>query len=209
MNLWQFAARGGILMVPIIACGILAIAIIIERILFLRRSEIDSEQFLQNVEKLLQARKIKEALNNCETSHGPIPQIVRTALLKSDRSIEEIKDSIHSEASYQVLYLEKYLGILATIATIAPLLGFLGTVTGLIKAFIGIEEKGGIVYSGMLARGIWESLVATLGGLVVAIPAYLGFNYLVARVNRIIADMERSASRLMDILVYMREEEDI
>jgi len=195
-------------MIPIIICGALALAVIIERLIALRKSEIDAEKFVGTIEEKMRRRKIKEAIEMCESTPGPVAQLVYKALIKSDRPPDVIKETIEDEANQIIPYLEKYLGVLATIATIAPLLGLLGTVTGLIKAFMVIEAKSGLVNPGDLARGIWEALITTVGGLVVSIPAYLGYNYLVARVNGLIYDMERAASKIMDILFFLRSEEE-
>ena len=211
MNVWQFLVRGGVLMVPIAICGILTVAIIIERIVFLQRTEIDSEKFLDEIEKTINAREIKKSISLCDSYSGPVPATIKAVLLKSDRSMEEIKNVIQDEAAYQIPYMEKYLGILATMATVSPLLGFLGTVTGLIKAFMALDAGTGLAYPAGISRGIWEALITTGGGLVVGIPAYIGYNYLVFRINRIVHEMERSASRIMDIMFYFRtgEKEEI
>lgn len=208
MSLWQLVIRGGWLMIPIIVCGALTLAVIIERLLALKKSEIDADIFISNIEEKLKKRKIREALEISENTQGPVARLVYRALLKSDKPPEVIKENIQDEANHIIPYLEKYLGVLATIATVAPLLGLLGTVTGLIKAFMVIEAKAGLVNPSDLARGIWEALITTVAGLVVSIPAYLGYNYLVSRVNGLINDMERSTSRLMDILLFLRTEDE-
>ncbi len=208
MSLWQFTVRGGYLMIPIIICGVLALAVIIERLISLKKSEIDAEKFTTAVEEKMKKRKIREAIELCESTPGPVARLVYKALIKSDRPPDVIKETIQDEANQIIPYLEKYLGILATIATIAPLLGLLGTVTGLIKAFMVIEAKSGLVNPGDLARGIWEALITTVGGLVVSIPSYLAYNYLVSRVNSLVYDMERATSRIMDTLFFLRSEEE-
>lgn len=209
MSLWQFTVRGGYLMIPIIVCGALTLAVIIERFFALRKSEIDAEKFISFIEEKIKKRKIREAIETCEATPGPVARIVYKALIKSDRPPDAIKETIQDEANQVIPYLERYLGVLATIATVAPLLGLLGTVTGLIKAFMVIEAKAGLVNPGDLARGIWEALITTVGGLVVSIPAYLGYNYFVSRVNGLIYDMERATSRIMDIFLFLRSEEEI
>jgi biopolymer transport protein ExbB len=208
MNLWQLTIHGGILMFPIIFCGLLAISIIIERIISLHQAEINSENFLEKVEKILKKEQIKEVVNLCDTSPGVTPRIIKAGILKSDRSIDEVKEAIKEEAEYQVLSLEKYLGILATIATIAPLLGFLGTSTGFIKTFMIITTKGVELTMKDLSRGIWEALLTTVAGLSVAIPAYIGYNYLVSWVNKIISEMERASSKIIDVLIFLRASQE-
>ena len=208
MSLWVLIIKGGYIMIPILICGILTIAIIIERSIYIKNSQIDSEKFIGDIEELLKKRKIKEAIANCEKNNKPVPNIIKAGLIKLDRTREEIKEAIDDAANHQIPELEKYLGILATIATVAPLLGLLGTVTGMIKAFMVIEMREGLVHPGELARGIWEALVTTVGGLVVAIPAYLAYNYFVTRVNNLILEMEKSATRLIDIIFLLKSEEE-
>jgi len=200
--------KGGLIMVPIILCGVLTLAIIIERFISLRNAEFYNEKFINDIEGLLKKRKIKEALELCDSMDKSVPRIIKAGLLKSDRSREEIKENIDDAASHEIPILERYLGVLATIATIAPLLGLLGTVTGLIKAFMVIEIKGGLVNPGDLAGGIWEALVTTVAGLIVAIPAYIAYNYFVIRVNNLILQMEKSATKLLDILFLLKAEEE-
>lgn len=208
MTLWSIVIKGGYIMVPIFICGVVTLAIIIERLIFLKNSRIDSEIFIREIEELLQKRKIKQAIEICEKTNKPVPNIIKAGLLKSDRTIEEIKEAINDSANHQIPVIEKYLGVLATIATVAPLLGLLGTVTGMIKAFMVIEAKEGLVHPGELARGIWEALITTVGGLVVAIPAYLSYNYFVTRVNNLVLEMEKSATRLIDIIFLLKREEE-
>jgi len=209
MSLWSLFLKGGIIIFPIFFCGVLTIGIIIERLISLKNAEIDNEKFINEIEGLLRRRKIKEALELCDKNDKPVPRIIKAGLLKIDRSREEVKEAIDDAANYEIPNLEKYLGILATIATISPLLGLLGTVTGMIKAFMVIEAKGGLVNPGDLARGIWEALLTTVAGLIVAIPAYLAYNYFVSRVNSIILDMEKSATRLLDVMFLIKSEEEI
>ncbi|MCS7179963.1 MAG: MotA/TolQ/ExbB proton channel family protein, partial [bacterium] len=208
MNLWIIIMKGGYLMIPIFICGVLTLAIIIERLIYLKNSQIDSEKFIEEIEGLLKKRKIKEAIEKCASQNKPVPNIIKAGLLKLDRTRDEIKEAIDDSANHQIPELEKYLVILATIAVIAPLLGLLGTVTGMIKAFMVIEIKEGLVHPGDLARGIWEALLTTVGGLVVAIPAYLSYNYFVSRVNNLILDMEKSATRLIDFIFLLKTEEE-
>ncbi len=192
-------ARGGILMWPIIFCSVLSLAIIIERVISLKQAQIDSKEFIDSIDNVLRRNKILEAINICDKNKGPIPRILKAGILKHDRSREEIKEAVADAAGFEVPYLEKYLAILATIATIAPLLGLLGTVTGLIRAFMVIQLKGGLVNPGDLAKGIWEALITTVAGLVVAIPTYIAYNYFVSRVNSFITEMEKAATKLLDI----------
>ncbi len=196
----ELIMKGGLLMVPIIFCSVLSLAVILERIVSLHRAQIDSETFFRSVEEPIRRNKIIEAINMCEKTPGSVPRIVKSGLLCHDREITEIREVIEETAAFEVPYLERYLGILATIATVAPLLGLLGTVTGLVRAFMVIQMKSGLVNPSDLAGGIWEALITTVAGLAVAIPTYVAYNYFVNRVNNIITEMEKSASRLLQLL---------
>lgn len=208
MGLWEFIIKGGLITIPILLSGVLTLGIVIERLISMRHAEIDNEKFIGEIENRLKKRKIKESLDLCDEKDGPVPRIIKAGLLKSDRSREEIKESIDDAANHEIPNLEKYLGILATIATVSPLLGLLGTVTGLIRAFMVIEAQAGLVNPGELAGGIWEALITTVAGLIVAIPSYLAYNYFVSRVNNIILQMEKSATKLIDILFLIKLEEE-
>jgi len=210
MSLWSLFLKGGVIIIPIFFCGVLTIGIIIERLISLKQSEIDNEKFINEIENLLRRRKIKEAIDLCDKHEkSSVPRVIKAGLLKIDRSREEVKETIEDAANHEIPNLEKYLGILATIATVSPLLGLLGTVTGMVKAFMVIEAKEGLVHPGELAGGIWEALLTTVAGLIVAIPAYLAYNYFVSRVNKIVLDMEKSATRLIDVIFLLKEEEEL
>ena len=196
----ELIIKGGVIMIPIIFCSILVVAVTIERIISLHRAQADSETFFQKAEDPIRRNKIMEAINLCDEIPGSVSRIVKSGLLSHDRSIEEIREAIEETASFEIPYLERFLPILATIATVAPLLGLMGTVIGLVKAFMVVQMKGGLVNPADLAGGIWEALIATLAGLTVAIPAYLAYNYFTYRVNIIVTEMEKSTSRLLQLL---------
>ena len=144
------------------------------------------------------------AVKLCENTAGPVARICKMALLKHDRPKPEMREAVEDAAIHEVPVLEKRLSILATIAHISPLLGLLGTVIGMIKAFHKIQEltmAGSPVDPGQLAEGIWEALITTAFGLLVAIPTFVAYNYLVSKVNNIVTDMERSATDLVNLLV--------
>jgi biopolymer transport protein ExbB len=198
--------KGGPIMIPIILGSVIALAIVIERLFHLHRAQIDTEKFMLGIKNILKKGNIVEAISICETTPGPIARILKEGILKHDRSKEEIVESIEEAGLHEVPRLEKNLPILITIAHIEPLLGLLGTVTGMIKCFMQIQNLQGIVNPSDLAGGIWEALITTAAGLVVAIPAYVAYNYLVSRVEGFVVDMEKSANHLVKIL--QNEDED-
>ena len=201
--MWDVIQKGGPLMYLIILCSIVALAVVIERLYHLHRAKIDSDKFMESISNTLRRNRIMEAIDLCEKTPGPIAHIIKAGILKHDRSRVEIKEAIEDAGIYEVPRLEKNLGALATIAHISPLLGLLGTVTGMVRAFQIIQEKATLLHPvspGDLAGGIWEALITTCAGLIVAIPTFVSYNYLVSRAKGFILEMERSATDLINIL---------
>lgn len=201
MNLWQILMAGGPVMWPIYLCSIFALAIILERFWHIHRIKIDTQRFLSDIFEQMKRHQVKEALQICDNTKSPVSHILKAGILKYDRPRPQIKEAIEDAALYEIPKLEKNLSALATIAHIAPLLGLLGTVTGMVRCFQTIQAKATSfhpVSPGDLAGGIWEALLTTVAGLVVAIPAYVAYNYLVSRVNNIILEMEKASTELVN-----------
>jgi biopolymer transport protein ExbB len=201
--MWDMIQKGGPIMWPIILCSIFAFAILLERLFHLHRARIDTVDFMSKIGSILKRNKIMEAIEMCNNTPGPIAHIMKAGILKHDRPRSEIREAIEDAGVHEVPRLEKNLNALATIAHIAPLLGFLGTVTGMVKCFQVIQQKSTALYPinpGDLAGGMWEALMTTVAGLVVAIPTYVAYNYLVSRVDGFVLEMEKAATGLMNIL---------
>lgn len=192
----------------IVLCSIVALAVVIERLYHLHRAKIDSDKFMESISNTVKRNRIMDAVDLCEKTPGPIAHIIKAGILKHDRSRHEVKEAIEDAGIYEVPRLEKNLGTLATIAHISPLLGLLGTVTGMVRAFQVIQEKATSLYPvspGDLAGGIWEALITTCAGLIVAIPTFVAYNYLVSRVKGVVLEMERTATDLINILGQRNE----
>jgi len=203
MNLWKIFLAGGPVMWPILFCSIFAMAIILEKFWHLHKIRIDTQQFLNNILDKIKHHQIKEALQICDNIRSPISHILKAGILKYDRTREQIKEAIEDASLYEVPRLEKNLSTLATIAHISPLLGLLGTVTGMVRCFQTIQAKATSfhpVAPGDLAGGIWEALLTTVAGLVVAIPTFVAYNYLVSRINNFILEMEKASTELVNFL---------
>lgn len=188
---------------PILLCSIFALAIIIERLWYLHRIKINTRNFLNNILDKMKRHQIKEALEICDVTKNPISNILRAGILKYDRGREQIKEAIEDASLYEVPHLEKNMTMLATIAHISPLLGLLGTVTGMVRCFQTIQVKSSSfqpVSPGDLAGGIWEALLTTVAGLMVAIPAFVAYNYLTSRINHFILEMEKATAELVNFL---------
>ncbi|MFA6320838.1 MAG: MotA/TolQ/ExbB proton channel family protein [Candidatus Omnitrophota bacterium] len=206
--MWDIIQKGGPMMYLIILSSVLAFGVVIDRIYNLYRARIDADKFMDEITAVLKRNKIIESIEMCNKTPGPIAHIVKAGILKHDRSKPEIKEAVEEAAQLEIPRLEKHLPILATIAHIAPLLGLLGTVTGMIKSFQVIQVKAlslAPVNPGDLAGGIWEALLATVAGLAVAIPTYVAYNYLTSQVDNLVYDMERSATDLVNLLSSRRD----
>lgn len=206
--MWDFMQKGGLVMWPILLCSIVAFAIVVERVIQLRREQVDTKAFMEQISKSLKRNKIMEAIDFCERTKGPIANILKAGILKQDRPRNEIREAIEDASIHEMPKLERNLPMLATIAQIAPLLGLLGTVLGMVTAFQVIEAKASSlnpVNPGDLAGGIWAALLTTVFGLTVAIPVYVAYNFLVGWVDGFVLDMERSATDLLNIISERRE----
>ncbi len=201
MSAWKIFLAGGPIMWPILLCSILGLSIIIEKLLQLHSIKLDTGKFLSTLFENLRRNKIKEAVKLCDATNAPIARILKAGILKYDRKREEIEETMEDASLYEIPRLERKLSALATIAHISPLLGLLGTVTGMVRCFQTIQVKSSSltpVSPGDLAGGIWEALLTTVAGLMVAIPAYVAYNYLVSCINNIVIDTERAATELVN-----------
>ncbi len=201
--MFELIQKSGAIIYPIILCSIIAFGIILERFYYLRKIKIDTVAFMNKIEAALKRHKIAEAVKICEDTPGPIARIIKAGLLKHDRPRQEMREAIEDAGHQEVPRLEKYIKILATIAHIAPLLGLLGTVAGMAKAFQVIHLKAvalNPVNTADLAGGIWQALLTTAAGLIVAIPAIVAYHYLVSKVQNFVLEMERSATELINMM---------
>ena len=206
--MWEVIQKGGPLMWPIIACSFIAFIIVIERVYYLRKVAVDTRKFSEEVSRSVKRNRIMDAIQLCERTLGPVAHILKQGILRHDRPRAEIREAIEDAALHEVPLLERHLPVLATIAHISPLLGLLGTVTGMVQAFQVIQEKSSAVSPinpGDLAGGIWQALLTTVMGLCVAIPCYVAYNYLTSRVHGFVLDMEKSATDLLNTLTEKRE----
>lgn len=192
--------KGGVIMYPILLCSVIAVYITIERLFVLRKAQLDVGQFMMKLRSIFQQGDVSAVLAFCSQKDAPIANIIRRGIVKHDQSDEKVRQTVEDAGRAEVYQLEKRLSVLASVAGIAPMLGFLGTVTGMVSAFQSIESLGGSVNPGDLAGGIWEALLTTVFGLVVGIPAYALYNYFVTRVARFVNEMEVTTSEFLDLL---------
>ena len=203
MSLWQVFLAGGPVMWPILLCSIFALAIILEKFWHLHKIKIDTQEFLRSVLDKMKRNETKEALQICENTPSPVANIIKAGVLKYDRPRPQIIEAIEDVSLYEIPRMEKNLTALATIAHISPLLGLLGTVTGMVRCFQTIQAKSVSLHPispGDLAGGIWEALLTTVAGLMVAIPTFVAYNYLVSRINNFVLEMEKASTELVNFL---------
>jgi len=197
--MFDFFLKGGLLMWPILLCSVVSITIILERFWRLSQTRTKIPNIFSRVRSLLKDGKADEALKLCENTTGPIAHILAIGIHIRNRSLEEKERLISRAGSKVIRQLDKNLRALAIIGNTAPLLGLLGTVTGMIKAFMKIQELGGRVEPSVLAGGIWEALITTAFGLSVAIPTLVAYHYFEGRVDNISIQMKDVASELLEI----------
>ena len=202
-SLADWIIQGGFMMIPILLCAILVLAIIIERTFSLRRVRRESQIFTEKITRIVRANKLMEAKVVCENSRGPLPAIVKAALLARAQSAEESRLAVEEAAERAVRPLERYLPALGTIATVSPLLGLLGTVIGMIKSSNFLATAGAANPIGLIG-GISEALITTAAGLFVAIPAVVCHSWFTNKVNTIMLDMEAQTNDIIDLLARVK-----
>ncbi len=194
-------AKGGPVMWLLMLVGIAGLAIFVERALFLHRGQIRSTEFLGGIKNLLQKGRLMEALTLCEETPGPIAAVIKAGLRHATDDEASMRFAIQEAALVELPVLERRIGSLAAIAQIAPLLGLLGTLLGMIKAFWLFNQGGNYATPAALAGGMWEALLTAAAGLAVAIPAHLGRHFLSGRVRALVHDMEWVGNELMRYLL--------
>lgn len=192
--------QGGWIMIPIILLSFVTVYLFVERIMTLRRAATDRGEIMGRIRDYVGGGNIAGAQAFCEVQAKPITRILAHGLERLGRPISEIRDAVNAAGKHEAFELERRTDLLASIAGIAPMLGFLGTVTGMIKAFQQIQNLQGNVNPSVLAGGIWEALISTAAGLVVGILAFFFYNYLITRIGRMVNDMEQSATEFIDML---------
>src|SRR5919109_1877291 len=200
----DYIQKGGLLMWPILACSIIAVAVFMERFFYLHRATINVGEFLKGLTNLIQRRNFAEALHESAGTPGPIARVIHAAIIRHDAPRSELREIVQEAGQLEVPKLERYLGVLATLAFLAPLLGLLGTVTGIIDAFGTISAHGGYATVTELSGGIYKSLLTTAAGLVVAAPTFVAHAYLSSRVNTLMHDMERAGIEIVHMLTESR-----
>ena len=209
MNLLELFLKGGLVMWPILLCSLITVAVIIEKYIMLSKSNIDPKQLMVKIRSSLSRNDLAGAVDACTKIKAPVANILKHGVINYKHGQQAVKEAIELAGKEEIFHLEKRLSVLANMAGTAPMLGFLGTVTGMIAVFHTIEQLSGNVNPSVLAAGIWEAMLTTAFGLIVGIPALYFYNYFVAKVNRFVFEIENSAEEFMILMKTGQIEDDI
>lgn len=203
-TLVDYFSRGGPMMWPLLACSVAGLVFIIERGWALHRIKDNMAEIVSRVRRALHARDMEASIKVCDTLAGPIANTLKAGLLQFGKPVEEIERTMEAVAMQEVARMERFLWILATVANIAPLFGFLGTVTGLINAFEQVAEVG-LGNPRAVAGGVSEALITTAAGLMIALPVQTAYNYFTTRVGKVTLNMETAGAMLIETLKELEQ----
>lgn len=194
---------------PILFCSVVASAVFLERALYFHRISLKVGELMRGIANLVRGRRFAEAQMEAAATSGPVQRVVHTAIIHHGRPREELKTIVQEAAQLEVPKIERRLAALCTLAFVAPLLGLLGTVAGLIEAFNSMTNASGLTSSAEIATGIYRALFTTAAGLAVSIPCVIGYAYLNARANGLLHDMERAGIEIISLIAEGRQQPDI
>lgn len=197
--------KGGPVMIPIIALSIIGLALILERTWTLWKIRLNFEKFAHEIFLFLERGQLQKALERCEKIRHPIGEVFKLGILNRGLKREEIETMMEREGDEQIQYLERYLGALMIIIGVEPMLGFLGTIIGLIQAFMNWEQLGSNITVSALASGIYQAMITTAGGLIVAIPYYIFYHLIAGKIKTHAQEMTYYGNELLDILSRSKE----
>jgi biopolymer transport protein ExbB len=200
MSYWQLAVKGGWVMIPIALLSILGVYIFIERYLAIKKASTIDNNFMNRIRDYIHEGKVENALTLCESYTDPASKMIEKGIRRIGRSLADINTAIEIVGKIEIAKLEKGLPVLASVAGGAPMLGFFGTVTGMVRAFYDMSMAGNNIDITLLSSGIYIALITTVGGLLVGIPAFFGYNYLVTRIENLVNKLEANSTEFMDIL---------
>ncbi len=200
ISFWELFSSGGWLMWLLLLLGAVAVYLFVERFVAIRRASKINMGFMNRIRDKISDGNVHSALDSCRRAGTPIAHMIEKGIERIGRPMPEIQNAIENQANLEVSRMSAGLPYLAMISGGAPMIGFLGTVIGLVQAFMSMEGMGGTVDISVLAGGMYVAMLTTVGGLMVGIPAYFGYNYLVARIDRLVFQMEANSIAFMDIL---------
>ena len=200
LSVWDLCLKGGIIMIPLVLLSLVSIYIFIERWLVIRKAAKDDDTFMKRIKDYIHDGEIESAELLCKKTATPYARLIQKGISRIGRPMNDVLVAIENVGNIEVAKLGKGFTWLATTAAGAPMLGFLGTVTGMVKAFFALASAGNNANISVLANGIYEALVTTVGGLVVGIITLFAYNYLVSQVDNVVNKMEARTMDFMDLL---------
>jgi biopolymer transport protein ExbB len=200
MSFWDLALKGGWILAILAVFSLIAIYIFIERFMAIKRGSKEERNFMNNIRDFIHDGRIDSAVTLCRNNESPIARMIEKGLSRIGKPLNDINTAIENVGKLEVSRLEKNIAGLATISGAAPMLGFLGTVIGMIRAFYDMSMAGNNIDIALLSTGIYQAMVTTVAGLIVGIIAYICYNILVARVEKLVFLLEARATEFMDVL---------
>jgi biopolymer transport protein ExbB len=198
---FSLLTQGGPMMAVVLLMAAIVVVLFIERTLYLHRGQIRTKPFIDGIKNTLERRRLVEALTLCEETPGPVAAVVKAALLHAGQNAEKMRYAVQEAAVVEIPALERRLGSIAAIGQIAPLVGLLGTVLGMVTTFHAFMEGGPYATATALAGGMWQALIVTAGSLIVGIPAHLAYHFLSGRVRALVRDVEWAGNEMMRYLL--------
>lgn len=203
MGIFDFSLieRGGPLMWPLFVLSLIGFIFFVERSLYLHKGQIRTNSFVDGIKNLVRKRRLLEALTVCEETAGPVPNVVKAALLNHDKPEEKMRGAIRDAALVEIPSLERRIGTIAAIAKVSPLLGLLGTLVALLQAFYSMQESGPYATAATFSGDVAEAIITTVTGVAISIMAYLAHHFLYGRVRALVHDMEWVGNDIMQFLL--------
>ena len=199
MNLWDMAVKGGWVMVVLALLSVICVYIFVERLAVIKKASKVDPVFMERIRDYVKTDELKSAINYCRVTNSPASNMIEKGLERLDRPAAEVQAALENAGNLEVAKLEKGLSVMATISSGAPMIGFLGTVLGMVKAFWEMANAGNNIDITLLSSGIYEAMITTVGGLVVGIIAMFAYNYLVSRVGDVTNTLEAQTLAFMDL----------
>ena len=199
MNLWDMATKGGWIMVILALLSVICVYIFVERLMVIRKASKVDPVFMDRIRDYVKTNELKSAVNYCRMTNSPVSNMIEKGLDRIDRPASEVQAALENAGNLEVAKIEQGLSVMATISSGAPMIGFLGTVLGMVKAFWEMANAGNNIDITLLSSGIYEAMITTVGGLIVGIIAMFAYNYLVSRVNDVANVLEAQTLSFMDL----------
>lgn len=200
MNLWDMTEKGGWIMIVLAVLSVVCFYIFFERLAVIRRAGKNDPLFMERIRDYIRTGEIKSALNYCRITNTPAAHMIEKGISRMKHPVQDVQAAIENTGNIEIAKMENGLAIVSTIASGAPMIGFLGTVTGMVKAFFEMANAGNNIDITLLSGGIYEAMITTVGGLIVGIAAMFAYNYLVTRIDKVVGQMEAKTMEFMDLL---------